>query len=399
MKKKVLAAATLVTVALFAAACGTQTGEVPQSTETEESQADTTGTENTEETNVGMANPWRDCTEEEAGQYSVNGFKAPDGATNVHWSLMEAADPNALPGTMVQLTYDLDNAEITAREQAVSGEEIVDISGMYYEWTVSNEGILANWAGGNMPFKSYRYVGDNEYVDLILWFDIETGYAYSVSAQAPDLDGFDIQAVAEQMYDPEKQVWASIPDDDEAENPEYTGDAIMGYAEEVAPSIDISGCDTFTQIVDKKLEDGMGYANAALLDTDVLLVSSGVFDDLEGGYNAIDAAVFEYKEGVPFEVGKICSGGTAYPITVKDGYLYTGSNHWVCKYAMADDKLMIMERASVEYDTDGNGTYYYESDDGGDYSSVDSAEAEKIFDDLISEMFEGEVVLFDKISR
>ena len=106
---------------------------------------------------------------------------------------------------MVQLTYDLDNAEITAREQAVSGEEIVDISGMYYEWTVSDEGILANWAGGNMPFKSYRYIGDNEYVDLILWFDIETGYAYSVSAQAPDLDGFDIQAVAEQMYDPDNE--------------------------------------------------------------------------------------------------------------------------------------------------------------------------------------------------
>ena len=124
-----------------------------------------------------------------------------------------------------------------------------------------------------------------------------------------------------------------------------------------------------------------------------------MFDDLEGGYNAIDAAVFEYKDGVPFEVGKICSGGTAYPISVNNGYLYTGSNHWICKYAMADDKLMIMEKASVEYDTDGNGTYHYESEDGGDYSYIDSAEAEKIFDDLISEMFEGEIVLFDKISK
>lgn len=396
MKKKILTATTLVTVALFAAACGSQTGDAPQTADVEESTADTA---ETEETNVGMANPWRDCTEEEATQYTVNGFKAPEGATNVRWSLMEAADPNTLPGTMVQLTYDLDNAEITAREQAVSGEEITDISGAYYDWTVSNEGTLANWAGGYMPFKSYRYVGDNEYVDLILWFDIETGYAYSVCAQAPDLDGFDIQAVAEQMYDPEKQEWASIPDDESEENPEYTGEAIEGYAEDVAPSIDISGCDTFTQIVDKKLEDGMGYANASLLDTDVLLVSSGVFDDLEGGYNAIDAAVFEYKDGVPFEVGKICSGGTAYPISVNNGYLYTGSNHWICKYAMADDKLMIMERASVEYDTDGNGTYHYESEDGGDYSSIDSAEAEKIFDDLMSEMFDGEIVAFNKVSR
>lgn len=396
MKKKELFAIAIATVAIVCTACGTKTEEIPQNTGIEESAADTTVKE---DTNVGMANPWRDCTEEEAWQNSANGFKAPEGATNVHWSMMEAADPNALPGTMVQLTYDLENAVITAREQAVPGEEIVDISGLYYEWTVSDEGILANWAGGNMPFKSYRYIGDNEYVDLIIWFDIETGYAYSVSAQAPDLDGFDIQAVAEQMYDPEKQFGAHIPDTEPSENPEYTNDAIRGYAEDVAPSIDITGCDTFTQIVDKKLEDGMGYANAALLDTDILLVSSGVFDDLEGGFNAIDAAVFEYKDGVPYEVGKICSGGTAYPITVNDGYLYTGSNHWICKYAISEDKLMIMESASVEYDTDGNGTYHYESGDGGDYSNVDSAEAEQIFDDLISEMFEGETVLFDKISR
>ena len=66
---------------------------------------------------------------------------------------------------------------------------------------------------------------------------------------------------------------------------------------------------------------------------------------------------------------------------------------------MADDKLMIMERASVEYDTDGNGTYHYESEDGGDTSTIDSAEAEKIFDDLISEMFDGEIVVFNKVSR
>ena len=131
---------------------------------------------------------------------------------------------------------------------------------------------------------------------------------------------------------------------------------------------------------------------------DKQILNSGAFRT-NGGFNAIDAAVFEYKDGEPFAVGKICSGGTAYPISVNNGYLYTGSNHWICKYAMADDKLMIMERASVEYDTDGNGTYHYESEDGGDYSNIDSAEAEKIFDDLLSEMFDGEIVIFDKVSR
>ncbi len=45
---------------------------------------------------------------------------------------------------------------------------------MYYDWTVIDEGTLANWGGGNMPCRAYRYIGDDEYVDVVLWFDIET---------------------------------------------------------------------------------------------------------------------------------------------------------------------------------------------------------------------------------
>ena len=162
---------------------------------------------------VGIGNPWRDCTEEEAKEYAPNGFSAPEGAANAAWSLMEAKDDTALPGTMVQLTFDYDGASFTAREQPVGGEEIKDISGMYYEWTATDEGILQNWGGGNMPCKMCRYIGEDEYVDICLWFDIETGYAYSLSAVSKDLDGFDIQAVAEQIYDPAKQVGANMPDE------------------------------------------------------------------------------------------------------------------------------------------------------------------------------------------
>ena len=42
-------------------------------------------------------------------------------------------------------------------------------------------------------------------------------------------------------------------------------------APEQKPSVDISGCDTFTQIVDK-LDAGKAYANTKIWDTDVLLV-------------------------------------------------------------------------------------------------------------------------------
>ncbi len=398
MKKKILSIVLMGSMVLSLVAC-TGSSEAPAETATEAVSAQESA-EGASEELVGLANPWRECTEEEAYQFSPNGFSAPEGATNVKWSLMEVKDNTTLPGTMVQLTFDRDNYTCVAREQPVAGEEIVDISGMYYDWTVESDGILQNWAGGQMPCKSMRYVGDDKYVDVCLWFDIETGYAYSLSAEASDLDGFDIEALAAEIYDPAKQIGANMPDDYEsAYLDEYSNAFIKSAAEESAPSIDISGCDTFTQIVDQKLSEGMGYANVSLLNGDVLLVSSGTYDNLDGKFAAIDAAVFEYKDGVPYELGKICSGGTAYPISVKDGYLYTGSNHWICKYVVGDDKLYLMEKAAVAYDSEGNGTYFYESDDSGDYTSVSSEDAEKIFDQLLDEMMNGEIVDFSTVGK
>lgn len=56
-----------------------------------------------------------------------------------------------------------------------------------------------------------------------------------------------------------------------------------------APFVDISDCDTFTDIVNK-LENGQGYANLSFL-------------------------------------GSVASSGTAYPLSVKDDMLYSGGNH------------------------------------------------------------------------
>ncbi len=169
--------------------------------------------------------------------------------------------------------------------------------------------------------------------------------------------------------------------------------------EETAPNIDISGCDTFTQIVDKKLTDGMGYANANIDGTDVLLVSSGTYDNQDGNFASIDSTIFMYKDSVIVEVGKVCSGGTAYPLSIKDGKLYTGGNHFVCKYSLTDDKLMIMEKVSVEYDKDGNETYHYESDDGSKKDSVSSEDAEKIYNSLLDEMENAEVIGYSTVKK
>ena len=164
MKKRIIAFLLSAAVAATLTACSTTVN---------------VNTPDENEPQTGIANPWRDCTEEEAYQYGPNGFSAPEGATNIHWSLCEAKDDTTLPGTMVQLRFDYDGLNFTAREQPVAGTEITDISGMYYDWTVTEEGRLKNWAGGNMRAKFMRYVGEDEMADVCLWFDIETGYAYS----------------------------------------------------------------------------------------------------------------------------------------------------------------------------------------------------------------------------
>lgn len=172
---------------------------------------------------------------------------------------------------------------------------------------------------------------------------------------------------------------------------------IKEASEEVAPDIDIEGCDTFTQIVDKKLEVEMGYTNIDFGDTNVLMVCSGTYDNLDGNMAAIDATLYIYRNDAIEVLGKVCSGGTAYPLASDGTYLYAGSNHWVCKYAVSDAGVQIIEKASVEYGTDGSEHYFYESEDGGDYSDIDSAEAEKILNDLYDELFEAQVINFDPI--
>ena len=121
---------------------------------------------------VGMANPWRDCTEDEAYQYGPNGFSAPEGAQNVHWSLMlPDNDPNRESDTMVQMKFELDGIEYTAREQASGDDSDTDISGIYCEWQTTESVTLNNWAGGMMPAIIKTSDAGEESAKLCIWYD------------------------------------------------------------------------------------------------------------------------------------------------------------------------------------------------------------------------------------
>ncbi len=136
-------------------------------------------------------------------------------------------------------------------------------------------------------------------------------------------------------------------------------------------TVDMSQYATFTEIVDS-LNPEMAYANATISETDVLLVASGSYDNMDGNQAAIDSAVFMYdSEGNIAYLGDVECGGTAMPIAVLDGNLFVGGNHFITKYAITDGELVIAESAYEEYDASGNATYFYASE-GSEYETVDS---------------------------
>ncbi|MCR5283746.1 MAG: hypothetical protein K6E18_10275 [Lachnospiraceae bacterium] len=181
--------------------------EAAEETQAEDSQADAAEAESTE-----MANPWRECTEEEAKAACPRLFKAPDDAVVNGWTMMDVEGEEGVPGPIVQLDFRIEGRAFTARAQYGAGEND-DIDGMNYDWTVSDEVTLANWGEGNMKGVYNRCIEDDGMVDLLTWYDYEIGIAYSVSVEAEDLDGFDLQAIAEQMYDPANEPLADAPEE------------------------------------------------------------------------------------------------------------------------------------------------------------------------------------------
>lgn len=343
---------------------------------------DSQGADNVQGGNTGVANPWRDITEDEAYAAMPNLFCAPNGAENVRWSMMGDPEELSIPGVMVQMDFDLNGMSFTAREQYVSDEK-ADISGCFYEWTESHDITLANWGGAQMPARIYRYKGDDICTDVCTWYDTETGAAYSLSVSDADLDGFDIQAVAESIYDPAKQFGANAPDEDHE-------------------PMDITGCSSFEDIIGK-LNMGDGYAKTRIAGTDVLLVSSETYElDLDGEHcEAIGADVYQYAgDGSLVYLGYAQSGGTAYPLAIDSkGLLYTGRNHGMAKMTIADDRLVTDEEVYVMYDVNGNATYYHISDTG---KAGDTPDGE-LPDDTMFKLFfddymEAEEIEFDSVT-
>ncbi len=154
-----------------------------------------------ENNEAGMGNPWVEITEDEAGKLCSGLFKAPEDAGSVQWLKNEnLGDAGKGLGPLIELDFKKYDMDFTARAQQGVAED-ADISGVYAEWTAGPEDVtLANWGGGSMKGQICRAIDDMGYTDLITWYDAAAGVKYSLTVSAKDLDGFDLQAVAEQMY-------------------------------------------------------------------------------------------------------------------------------------------------------------------------------------------------------
>ena len=117
----------------------------------------------------------------------------PEGAEHGAWSVIEDGEE-----PLVRLTFDAYDMTFTANEQ-YTGDEAVDVSAVDQEWSHEMEWPLQNWGDGQISCRSFRHIDGDGYVDLCLWHDAQAGVSYSLTVSAPDLYGFDLQAVAEMM--------------------------------------------------------------------------------------------------------------------------------------------------------------------------------------------------------
>lgn len=136
---------------------------------------------------IGMPNPWQYEVAPEEIQKMVNeSFTVPEDAENVVYGIMESEK-------LAEVQFDIDGVSYCARMEPA--DKFTDISGIYATWD-SEENEEIN--GIDATYR--RSITEEEWYDNILYYDAAGKMMYSISATAPDLDGFDLMAVAETIF-------------------------------------------------------------------------------------------------------------------------------------------------------------------------------------------------------
>ncbi|WP_026525079.1 hypothetical protein [Butyrivibrio sp. MB2005] len=398
MKNKMVMLITLLTVsAAGVMGCGSTAGAPvePEAQETSEAaaaeisdedvaQADAVEAASTseEENTVGMANPWVEITEGEAQGCCDRLFKAPDGAQDQVWmKCEELGNPDKGIGPLIQLGFSLDGMNFTARAQQGAAED-ADIAGNYVEWTVGpDEATMANWGGGNMVGKTYRSVNDTGYVDMITWYDMEIGIAYSLSVAAADLDGFDIQAVAEQMYSEDNEPFTNMPND---------------FLEEQSGK---TSFESYDEVI-SELTEGQGYAYIKLTgcEDELLAVTDLVF---EYDHSAYQASIYGKQNGEVVYLGQVTGNGSSCPLRLEDGIIYAGTNHTYETYFISDEynSVMMKDMISDGIDSGANEFSGFTRENNSYEDTLEYTGGQEEFDKLMSEREHKPIIEFTPIGE
>lgn len=165
-----------------------------------------------------------------------------------------------------------------------------------------------------------------------------------------------------------------------------------------APALDISGCDTFTDIVDQAMLDDMGYANVTLNGEDLLLVCSRTVEQ-DGKPVALNATAYRYDDGKPVECGWIYS---VDGLRIADDTLYCGGKDNMTSFTFKGSEVVAKEYAwSYSYaENEGDPEemhYFYDPSGSGDEKDCECDEA--TFNKAMEPFEKAETIEFSVVHR
>ena len=346
MRKKVVRLLAIGILSLSLMACGKKAEPADVSGEnqaetTEEAKEDTT-TDKAKDAESEIGNPWKDSSAEESESVFGCVVQTPLDATNVSYQMLNENE-------MGQMQFTCQELEFTARIQKT--EDLTDISGANYDWTMESDLDLAGAPGCTM-----RYVSDKEMVDVLLWYDEYNGVTYSLMTSAPDLNEFDIVPVGQEVY--------LGPD------PSADGECFM--PSDFLQEREQKDCfESFDEII-SLLQPGEAYAIIQMKDAkgDLLVITDGTYEDGKGNMVAMNGYVYGKTDRGITNIGNVFSSDKAYPLACDGEVLYTAGTQEYCSYFMMEDGTGLM----VE-------DYIWESTEDGKTSYVGFLRSEKSFDE------------------
>ncbi len=142
---------------------------------------------------VAIPNPWEDLSADQLAEATGLTFAVPDGAENVIYRYMRSEG-------LAEMQFTLNGGDYCARVLPAALEEgqVMNISGIYYQWE-HEEAVNVGRCAGTL---SSAQADSEDWVELCQWYDAAPGLMYSLSVVAPDLDGLDLAALAEQIWVP-----------------------------------------------------------------------------------------------------------------------------------------------------------------------------------------------------